>query len=79
MLFADEGGKRRATRLTYAIVVRNEVTGETVTVVVSSRSTPDAQSAALVTVFKRYGWRKAVTLLPTHEPCFEPASIDAIS
>ena len=43
----------------YSVLIRNEVTGETTVVWVSSLSTKDAQVGALTQVFRQQGWRQA--------------------
>lgn len=45
---------------TYTVMVRNDLTGEMQAVSVVSVSPEDAQIEALVQLFKRLGWRKAV-------------------
>jgi hypothetical protein len=57
----------------YDVVVRNENTGETVTVCVESPHDGDAQTAALVQLFRRYGWRKAVAFPAVLVPMEESA------
>jgi hypothetical protein len=42
----------------YSVLVRNEMTGETTTVLVASFSSQDAQVLALTQVFRQHGWRK---------------------
>ncbi len=48
----------------YDVVVRNELTGEIVTVAVCCEDGNTAQIDALVHLFKTKGWRKAVALVP---------------
>lgn len=48
----------------YSVLVQNELTGETTTVLVSSLCAKDAQVQALTLVFRRDGWRKASALEP---------------
>jgi hypothetical protein len=57
----------------YDVVVRNENTGETVTVCVESPCHGDAQTRALVQLFKNDGWRKAVAFPAVLVPMEESA------
>ena len=44
----------------YEVIIRNELTGEELTVSKLSYCAQDAQIEALVQAFKHHGWRKAV-------------------
>lgn len=46
----------------FDVVVRNELTGEVVSVRVPCNAPQDAQIEALLGVFKNRGWRKALAL-----------------
>lgn len=60
----------------FDIVVRNEMTGEVVTLAVEGSVPAEAQTAALVELFRSRGWRKASAFPPddsrgpvlAHEP-----------
>src|SRR5438105_1969365 len=49
---------------TYDVVVRNELTGEVTTVGIRSWDAQEAQSEALIYLFRSRGWRKALALWP---------------
>lgn len=57
-------GVRWSPMAQYDVVVRNERTGEVVTVSVESPSGPDAQVSALCRLFRTLGWRKALAMQP---------------
>jgi hypothetical protein len=48
----------------YDVVVRNELTGETVTVEMLGSVPAEAQTQALLQLFRTHGWRKASALPP---------------
>lgn len=48
----------------YEVAVRNELTGEMETVLITTGVPCDAQVQALLHLFKTRGWRKAVALQP---------------
>jgi transposase InsO family protein len=48
----------------YDIVVRNDLTGEIVTVAMSGSVPAEAQTHALIQLFHTHGWRKASALPP---------------
>lgn len=51
----------------FAVIVRNELTGEVVTVSVECAAGADAQVQALIQQFHASGWRKATALQPVYE------------
>ena len=53
-----EGSTQQVHR--YEVIIRNELTGEELTVTRLSYCAQDAQIEALVQAFKNQGWRKAV-------------------
>jgi hypothetical protein len=57
----------------YSVAVLNELTGETMIVLVSSLSAKDAQVEALTLAFRREGWRKASAREP-HSAAVEAQS-----
>jgi hypothetical protein len=48
----------------YEIVVRNELTGELVTLAISGSVAAEAQTTALLQLFRTRGWRKASAFPP---------------
>ena len=49
---------------TFDVTVRNELTGEVVTVGIRSGDAQEAQAEALLYMFRSQGWRKAIALWP---------------
>ena len=49
---------------TFDIVVRNEMTGEVVTLAVPGSIAAEAQTEALIQLFRSRGWRKACAFPP---------------
>lgn len=58
----------------YDVKVRNELTGEEMTVSLDSNSWQDAQVHALILLFKHVGWRKAVAYPPEIAGVSRPAA-----
>ena len=58
----------------FQVVVRNELTGEEATITVECAVACEAQTQALIELFRTRGWRKARALQPD---CLGPAQVVA--
>lgn len=52
----------------YDVVVRNDLTGELVTLSMAGSVPAEAQTQALIQLFQTHGWRKASALPPQTVP-----------
>lgn len=49
---------------TFAVTVRNQITGETATLHIQAGCAPGAQVEALTHAFRHLGWRRALAYVP---------------